>query len=250
MPQQPMTSTLGRAAAVGPFFSVRTEAGAPREQGFVPFAEVYREGVSPALSHRVETVATRLGTAERRVAVSLVQQGLAGRLWSIALAPAVLAGDVPELGADTLWWHPDRSTPEELWLPAPTTLTATAGEVPTTEDLTARLEAAVVHHHLAPLHRALSAVSPVSSQVLWGNAASALVGTLRVLHGWCAGTGHREAAQRAVTLTASLLGTAPLRDTGTFDPVGPAFSRRSCCLYYRVPGGGLCGDCVLRHTGR
>lgn len=245
MPQQPMTTALGRAAAVGPFFSVRTQAGAPREQGFLPFAEVYREGVSPALSHRVETVATRLGTAERRVAASLVYQGLAGRLWSIALGPAVLAGDVPDLDADTLWWHPDRSTPEELWLPAPTVLTTASDE-----ELAARLAEAVVHHHLEPLHRALGAVCPVSPRLLWGNAASALVGTLRVLHGWCSGRGHREAAERAVALTASLLDTAPLRDTGTFDPVTPAFARNSCCLYYRVPGGGLCGDCVLRHAER
>ncbi|MFD2121439.1 (2Fe-2S)-binding protein [Streptomyces cirratus] len=41
----------------------------------------------------------------------------------------------------------------------------------------------------------------------------------------------------------------PPRRTGTFiheDGLGVAFTRRSCCLYYRVPGGGLCGDCVLR----
>lgn len=40
--------------------------------------------------------------------------------------------------------------------------------------------------------------------------------------------------------------------TGTFlheEGLGVAFVRRSCCLYYQVPGGGLCGDCVLR-TGR
>ncbi len=28
------------------------------------------------------------------------------------------------------------------------------------------------------------------------------------------------------------------------------FRRRSCCLYYRVPGGGICGDCVLRRPVR
>ena len=37
----------------------------------------------------------------------------------------------------------------------------------------------------------------------------------------------------------------PLSDTGTLGPDGEGFRRRSCCLYYRVPGGGLCGDCVL-----
>ncbi|MFG2209451.1 (2Fe-2S)-binding protein [Streptomyces sp. NPDC048638] len=245
MPQEPMAATLGRAAAVGPFFSVRTHAGAPRDQGFLPLAELYREGDSPALRNRLETVATRLGTAERRVAASLVHQGLAGRLWSIAFAPAVLAGRVPDLGGDALWWHPERSTPDELWLPAPSPLPSASEE-----DLTDRLRAAVLQSHLVPLQQAISAVSPISPRVLWGNAASALVGTLRVLHDWCRRTGHREAAERAVALTASLLDDAPLRDCGTLDPAVPEFSRRSCCLYYRVPGGGLCGDCVLRRTGR
>jgi FhuF-like iron-sulfur protein len=42
-----------------------------------------------------------------------------------------------------------------------------------------------------------------------------------------------------------------LRDTGQFAGAdrfagaGLSFRRRSCCLYYRVPGGGLCGDCTL-----
>ncbi|MGH3410268.1 MAG: (2Fe-2S)-binding protein [Streptosporangiaceae bacterium] len=26
---------------------------------------------------------------------------------------------------------------------------------------------------------------------------------------------------------------------------GLGFRRHSCCLYYRLPGGGLCGDCAL-----
>ncbi|MEE4418071.1 (2Fe-2S)-binding protein [Streptomyces bugieae] len=241
MPQEPMTAVLGRAAAVGPFFSVRTDAGVPREQGFIPLAELYREGDSPALRKRLETVATRLGTAERRVAASLVQQGLAGRLWSVALGPAALAGRVPDLGGDALWWHPDRSTPDELWLPSPSSPRSASGE-----DVTSLLRAAVLRDHLVPLHHAITAASPISPRVLWGNAASALVGTLRVLHGWCRSTGRGEAAERAVALTASLLDTPPLRDCGTLDPTVPAFSRRSCCLYYRVPGGGLCGDCVLR----
>ncbi|MGI5249917.1 (2Fe-2S)-binding protein [Actinacidiphila glaucinigra] len=40
-----------------------------------------------------------------------------------------------------------------------------------------------------------------------------------------------------------------LRDAGGLrltGPGAPAYVRRSCCLYYRVPGGGLCGDCALR----
>lgn len=253
MPQEPMAAVLGRTAAVGPFFSVRTSAGAPRDQGFLPLAELYGEGVSPALRNRLETVATRLGTTEARVAASLVHQGLAGRLSSIALGPAVLAGRVPDLAGDALWWHPNRSAPDDLWLPSPfpsPSPSPCSTPLPSSpeEDLASRLRAAVLRDHLVPLHHAISAATTISPKVLWGNAASALAGTLRVLHDWCRSTGHGEAAERAVALTASLLDTTPLRDCGTLDPTVPAYSRRSCCLYYRVPGGGLCGDCVLRGT--
>jgi iron complex transport system ATP-binding protein len=34
-----------------------------------------------------------------------------------------------------------------------------------------------------------------------------------------------------------------LSDAIVFSDAG--YRRTSCCLYYRVPGGGLCGDCVL-----
>ncbi|MFB7631623.1 (2Fe-2S)-binding protein [Streptomyces sp. NPDC056149] len=256
-----MTAVLRRAAAVGPFFAVRTDAGTPRDQGFLPLSELSLGSSVPTLRNRVETVAARLGTTERRVAASLVYQGLAGRLWSIALAPAVLAGRVPDLGGEALWWHPERSTPDELWLPSPSALPSAAAKVPEEdpeeglgegldEGPVGRLRAAVLHGHLVPLQRAVVTVSPLSSQLLWGNAASALVGTLRVLVGWCRQEGRGEAAERAVALAASLLNDPLLRDTGTLDPAGPGFSRRSCCLYYRVPGGGLCGDCVLRRTVR
>lgn len=261
MPQESITAALGRAAAVGPFFAVRTDAGAPRDQGFLPLAELYLGGSIPALRDRVAAVAARLGTAERRVAASLVYQGLAGRLWSVALAPAVLAGRVPDLGGDALWWHPERSTPDELWLPSLATMPPAAAEdseegladglaEDSHEDLAGRLRAAVLHGHLVPLQRAVVSVSPLSSRLLWGNAASALVGTLRVLVGWCRQEGRGEAAERAVALTASVLDDPLLHGTGTLDPAGPGFSRRSCCLYYRVPGGGLCGDCVLRPADR
>ncbi|MEV7383659.1 (2Fe-2S)-binding protein [Streptomyces lydicus] len=245
MPQEPMTATLDRTAAVGPFFTVRTDLGSPRDQGFLPLSELYRGGHPSALRHRLKTVATQLGTADRAVAASLVYQGLAGRLWSIALAPAAVAGDVPDLDSDALWWHPNRSTPDELWLPAPTSLPPASEQ-----SLACRLQGAVLHDHLVPLHHAIGAESPLSPKVLWGNAASALVGTLRVLHDWCRRSSRPEAADRAVALTACLLEDPHLRDTGTLDPTLPAFSRRSCCLYYRVPGGGLCGDCVLRRARR
>jgi FhuF 2Fe-2S C-terminal domain len=54
----------------------------------------------------------------------------------------------------------------------------------------------------------------------------------------------------AAQLTARMLALEPLRGTGELvqpDPSRPwrFLVRRSCCLFYRVPGGGTCGDCVL-----
>jgi ferric iron reductase protein FhuF len=45
-----------------------------------------------------------------------------------------------------------------------------------------------------------------------------------------------------------LLDNAPLTGTGAF--TGTTFRRTTCCLYYQVPGGGYCGDCVLLGRGR
>ncbi|WP_036475875.1 (2Fe-2S)-binding protein [Mycobacterium sp. URHD0025] len=46
-----------------------------------------------------------------------------------------------------------------------------------------------------------------------------------------------------VAVTESLLATGNLAGTGYLD--GLTFRRRSCCLYYQVPGGSDCGDCAL-----
>ncbi|GAA3997043.1 hypothetical protein GCM10022384_50230 [Streptomyces marokkonensis] len=78
---------------------------------------------------------------------------------------------------------------------------------------------------------------------MWGNAASALAGAGRELDGWARRHGRGDTAARARSLTAGLLAHPLLTGTGTL--TGTAFRRRSCCLYYRVPGAGVCGDCCF-----
>ncbi|MGW0334914.1 (2Fe-2S)-binding protein, partial [Streptomyces sp. NPDC003011] len=60
------------------------------------------------------------------------------------------------------------------------------------------------------------------------------------------------AGGRARALAAELLAHPLLVGTGTFTGTltGTAFRRRSCCLYYRVPGGGVCGDCCFPRDPR
>jgi ferric iron reductase protein FhuF len=43
-----------------------------------------------------------------------------------------------------------------------------------------------------------------------------------------------------------LLARESLRGHGRYERPD-RFVRASCCLFYRIPGGGLCGDCVLAH---
>ncbi|MEU6314399.1 (2Fe-2S)-binding protein [Streptomyces sp. NPDC047014] len=220
-----MDDVLRRLASVGPFFTVPcgTEPPGP---GFRPLAALYGGGLGPYVAE----VGRRIGSGPGRVAASTAQFGIASRLWSLGLGCAALSGRIPDLAADRVWWRLPEAGSLELWLPEP-------GELPAGE-----LGESVLGH-LALLDAGLREGFGVSPTVLRGNAASGLVGALRVLL-------DRVPGGPAVDLADALLGEGgALAGTGDFvhEPgLGVAFVRHSCCLYYRVPGGGYCGDCVLR----
>ncbi|MEU2390508.1 (2Fe-2S)-binding protein [Streptomyces sp. NPDC007369] len=222
-----MDDVLRRLAAVGPFFAVPygTE---PPGAGFRPLTGLYGEHLGPYVAE----VGRRIGTGPGRVAASTAQFGIASRLWSLGLGCAALGGRVPDLAPDRVWWRQPAAGSLELWLPAPGEGARSAGEL-----------GAAVLGNLELLDAGLRERYGVSPQVLRGNAASGLVGALRVLL-------DRVPGGAAVALAAGLLADGgPLGGSGAFvheEGLGVAFVRRSCCLYYKVPGGGLCGDCVLR----
>ncbi|MEU0854203.1 (2Fe-2S)-binding protein [Streptomyces griseofuscus] len=230
----------------GPFFALRTDPyGDPA--GLPTLAAAYApDGPDDPLTARVRLVAHRLRTPEPRVAASLAQQGLAARLWSVALGCAVLYGRLPELGPSLLRWDFEAAAPDDLWLtevsPAPGDLAATA-----TATATAALADAVLHGHLEPLGETLRAHYGIASGLLWGNAGSALAGAARELERWTRAQGRPDTAARTRALAGELFAHPLLRTTGTrtATTTGTVFRRRSCCLYYRVPGGGVCGDCCF-----
>ncbi|MFI2376747.1 (2Fe-2S)-binding protein [Streptomyces sp. NPDC018964] len=219
---------------LGGFFVLRTAGAADR---LPTLAQVY--GSRPPdvqgdfLASRVRRVAGALRTDEARVAASVAQQGLAARLWSVALGSAALCGAVPDLSPPLLRWDPEGGAPDDLWL---TEVRPLPGDAATIAEL-------VLHGHLDPLAAALRSRHRLAPGLLRGNAASALAGAARELDRWGRRHGRTDVAARAASLTAELL-THPLL-TGTGTLTGTAFRRRSCCLYYRVPGGGVCGDCCL-----
>ncbi|MEU9038411.1 (2Fe-2S)-binding protein [Streptomyces sp. NPDC048352] len=223
-----MDDVLRRLAAVGPFFAVPYGAEPPG-RGFRPLAELYGE----RLGAYVAEVGRRTRSGPGRVAASTAQFGIASRLWSLGLGCAALSGRLPDLAPDRVWWRLPDAGSLELWLPEPA-------------DLPAAALGKSVLGSLAQLEAPLRERYAVSAKVLRGNAASGLVGALRLLLDRVPAEAGRAAAELAGALLAD---GGPLAGTGSFvhEPgLGVAFVRRSCCLYYRVPGGGLCGDCVLR----
>lgn len=219
---------LAALRPLGGFFVLNTGGALP--SALPTLARTYEnrptETYGNPLTFRVEKVAAALRAPEPRVAASVFQQGLAARLWSVTLGCALAYGAVPDLDPALLRWDPDASAPDDLWMsevrPLPADPETVAG--------------VVLHGHLEPLAEALRSHYRVAPGLLWGNAASALVGTARQL------------GPAARPLTAALLAHPLLSGTGTL--TGAAFRRRSCCLYYRVPGGGVCGDCCFTRPPR
>jgi ferric iron reductase protein FhuF len=214
---------LAAAAAIGQFFELGTDAAGP---GWRPATAFYPDGFLAGAKDR-------LPEAEPRVAASIAQQSYAARLWSPVLGSGLLAGVVPDLVR--LRIRDQEAAPLTLALPRPAG--RRADDLATLAELSYRV---VVTGHLEPLTLALA--DEVADGLLWGNAASALAGALGVLVR--ARPGLRD---RATALAAALLAHGRLADTGQLGVTGDglSFRRRSCCLYYRLPGGALCGDCGL-----
>ena len=212
-----VAKVLRSVARIGPYFEICTELDGADWRPF--------RGDVARLRALTGDYAERLGTGERRVAGSLVFQGLAARLWSPVIAAAAV-GIVPDL--DGLRWRWAPGEPIRLGLGEPG-----GWRVESVGEAASLVHVVVVDGQLRSLHDAFLEVVRLPDGLVWGNAASALAGSLNV--------GPADAARGE--LVRALLEREPLAGTGGFGAGG--FVRKSCCLYYRVPGGGMCGDCAL-----
>ncbi|MGK5697417.1 (2Fe-2S)-binding protein [Streptomyces sp. URMC 128] len=231
---------LAALRPLGGYFVLRTAGAAagPLPTLAQAYATMSPDVCGNSLIFRVGKVADSLRVPEVRVAASVAHLGLAARLWSVALGCAALYGRVPDLDPRLLHWDADAGTPDDLWLSEVRPL---PGDAQTLADV-------VLHGHLDPLSAALRAHYRLAPGLLRGNAASALAGAARELDRWARRHGRTDTAARARSLTAELLAHPLLTGAGSL--TGTAFRRRSCCLYYRVPGGGLCGDCCFTRPPR
>ncbi|NEC06181.1 (2Fe-2S)-binding protein [Streptomyces sp. SID7909] len=212
-------AALRDVVRLGGFFALDTVRGpAPGEGRLTP------EGFA-ALAR---TVNERYGTAEARIGVSVAHLGLAARLWSPVLSCALVHGVVPVM--DTVEWAGDGSA---LRLAGPRGRRVARPNAASADAVAAQADGVLqrVESHLP---------AKVAPRLLAGNSASALVGSAAQL------LRSRPGLRGPLTeLTGALLETGRLRGTGRITGPGLTFRRRSCCLYYRVPGGSTCGDCCL-----
>jgi hypothetical protein len=213
---------LADVAGLGPFFTLGTGPAAPGER-LLADPEAVRD--------RIAHVASAL-RCEDRVAASLAFQGFAAQVVSGPYAAAVLHGTAPALLPATVWWTPAAGGGWALRTDASALVPA--------DRLAEQVEGL-----LAALVAAVRGQVTVADGLLWGNAASTVAAAKRLLV-----VQRPAAAGRAAEVAEAVLAHGPFAGAGQLlPPRDPdlvwTFRRRSCCLYYRVPGGGLCDDCVL-----
>jgi hypothetical protein len=210
---------LSKVSAYGAFFALTVGGDAT---GWHPIGQSYADGHLDL----IEVTVQRYRTTELRVGASLVHLGHAARLWSPVLACALGHGVVPDL-ADLQ--RADNGA--QLRMPEP------VGE-PVNSPSPDLLYRVVVQDHMEPLAAGLPV--KLAPGLLSGNIASALVGGARALL-----SVRPDLRQSIIGITNSLLETGELAGSGVITSGDLDFRRRSCCLYYRLPAGGKCGDCAL-----
>ncbi len=225
---------LAAAAALGPFFGLAEPPGSD----WVSWAELVDH--PEAVARRVEGARTLLtagpGTPDVpcRVVASVVHLGLVARLLSPPLGAALISRVLPVLPAGSVRLHLLGSNPVPLAFDRPSGV-----PVPGPPDVAAALDRHWLVPLAGPLTTAVGRWYGLSSQVLMGNHTSAVAGALRML-----ADARPELAGESAAVLDALLADGSLAGRGRLRPDG-SFVRRSCCLWYRLPGAGTCGDCVL-----
>ena len=220
-----LTAVLAEIAQINAYFAIGT---GPVDNSWRSVHQLYTD--RDLLGGIVERVQARLGAAEPRVAASIFFLGFATRLWSIGIGVAAGHTLLPGLGADELLFR-EFGGQIALHIARPI---AWRGA-----DLAAKLADEILDTHLTPLSAALQQLTGISPELLRGNAASALLGAAQEHD-------RRRAADSpglAWQLARSLCADERLVNTIRFGRHDHC--RTSCCLYYRTPNGGLCGDCVF-----
>jgi FhuF 2Fe-2S C-terminal domain len=219
-----ISAELAEISSYGGFFALTVGGDAA---GWHPVGQSYADGCADLIDATIQ----RYGITDLRIGASLVHLSHAARLWSLVLACVVAHGVIPDL---TDLQRANDGT--QLRLPEP------VGEAVRSPSAHL-LYRVVVERHMDPL----AAGMPVklAPGLLSGNIASALVGASTALL-----SARPDLRREIVTITEALLDTGNLAGSGTITAPDLGFRRHSCCLFYRIPGSSVCGDCVFDRAPR
>lgn len=204
-----IAAAVARVAAGNPFFGI----------GLGPLPDAM------PIEDAVAAVGRWARTDEPRVASSLTVLGYSARLVGPVLALLVREQILLDISHVSCTYAPGAGF--RLTLPAPSGRRAPG--------LEAAAGPALVTHLTGIIAR-VRAVAPAAAGLLWGNVASGIAGTARQLS-------RVASPDECRRVRDAVLATAPLDTAGAFG-THDAYTRRSCCLYYRL-GAGTCGDCPL-----
>jgi ferric iron reductase protein FhuF len=229
-------AAVRRAGALNPLFALATGPPPPGAGSWRPASGLADAGVAAQV---IGDVGRAFGDPAARISASMAVLGYSARLVAPAVATLLHDDLCLDVTPSRVCWRYTPGQGFQLRLPEPSGWRDTP--------LPQRWCGAVVDDHLAPFIRSVRAVVPVATGLLWGNVASSLAGALRFLA--LAGAVPVSACHEAGR---TLLDYGPLRHSGALTVRSGQlhFDRRSCCLYYRLPGGGMCGDCPLPGAGR
>lgn len=233
------------AAALGPYFAVDTVVDTVVDgPGWTDLRALVDDPV--LLRDRVAVVrrvlAQRCNLApeaiDLRATASIYFLGLAARLVSPAFGAAVLGGAVPGIAIEDVRWRAAAAGPIPIAV-----LRSDTHAADILDDLAGLLHDQVLSTTVLPVALAVQDAFHLSPQVLRGNVSSAVAGAATM-----AAAARPDLATRCTRLAGLVVSQGLLAGTGHYVPDGSGglrFLRNNCCLFYRVPGGGTCADCVL-----
>jgi len=186
-------------------------------------------GDGDALLATVRSTGAGRGAPDDTVAASLFLQAYAYRVAGTTLACAAVAGAAPDPSAATVAVALARHRPAAVTYLADVTFAGPA------------LDERLFAGHLDRLVAATRARVALGERLVWGNVAAAVVAAARAV------AGTAEDAAAAWAWFDAWLATAPHGLAGLGTGGAGAYRRRTCCLWWKASGGGLCADCPLDH---
>ncbi|WP_250034651.1 (2Fe-2S)-binding protein [Paractinoplanes maris] len=248
---------LEAAALLGPYFAWQPHRPDPADRagrlpcsadaGWRPMSDLLDpEVVAERVAAGRRTLCRMSGLGpeaiEERVVASTIFLQLASRLVSPLVAAASVHGALPVADPARLWWQPVEGGPMPIAYGGLSAVACAGWDAAEVAEAFTRTEIRALVEPVLEVFRERFRLSP---QVLWGNVASALGGAAGMIAGNAPGF-----AERSAAVVAAVLAVPPLTGTAALIRPDPTRARwflvrHNCCLYYRIPGGGTCGDCVL-----